>query len=280
MKTLIQITALAIGLLMCASSSYAQETTDSEQYSPLLTDRFQMFIGGFWPEKSFEVSVNGSSPNDEVDFDEALRLDDDELTFAGNFRWKFGSKWSLWAQAWHIQDSGGYFLDEPEKWEDLVFKEGSFAEVGMDASIARLFFGRQFFTRPNQEFGIGAGFHWLELEAFMQGQVLTNKGDTEFARGDVSTEFPLPNIGAWYHYSWSRNWMFGSRVDWLSASVDKYSGQLWNLQLGVSWTPFRNFGLGLHYTLFELNGKIKEPDWRGKVDSKQHGPMLSLSISW
>ena len=118
----------------------------------MLSDRFQLILGGFWPDKSLALSVNGSDPNEEIDFDESLRREDDELTFNGSFRWRFGEKWSLWAQYWEITDKGGYVLDEDVEWEDLVFKQGSFAETGLDMSVARLFFGRVFHSRPNQEF--------------------------------------------------------------------------------------------------------------------------------
>jgi len=65
----------------------------------------------------------------------------------------------------------------------------------VDITIARVFFGREFFASPNHEFGLGAGFHWMSLDTFIEGQIITGFGETEFAREAVSAEFPLPNIG-------------------------------------------------------------------------------------
>ena len=197
-----------------------------------------------------------------------------------SFRWRFGEKWSFWGQYWNTDDKGGAILEEDIEWEDVVFKAGTFAAGGVDLTIARAFFGRTFSTSPQHEFGLGVGFHWLSLDTFIEGQVITNLGETEFAREAVSADFPLPNIGAWYMYSWNQKWLFQARLDWLSASVGDYSGGLWNTQVGVHWQAFKNIGFGLFYNGFILDVDVDKDDWRGKAESSQHGPWLAITASW
>lgn len=275
-STVTAIILLTVGLFYVSS---AQSQTEPG-YHPNLTDKFDLSIGGFWPDKTMTIRVDGSVPGEEIDFEEALKLDDDEATGALNFRWKFGEKWSVWGQYWDVEDKGGAVLEEDLEWEDVVFKEGTFASGGFETSVARIFFGRKFFDRTNQEFGLGAGFHWLELEAFLEGQILTSEGDTEFFRDSVDAGFPLPNIGGWYHYSWHPKWMIGARVDWLSVSFGDYSGGLWNANAGINWAAFRHFGIGLYYSFFRLDVDIDKSDWHGSADAKQNGPMLSVNFTW
>ena len=105
-------------------------------------------------------------------------------------------------------------------------------------------------------------------------------GDSEFYRSSVSAGAPLPNIGVWYYYSWSPKWALVSRVDWFSASYDKYSGGLWNAGLGVDWALFEHVGLRATWNYFELDADVEEANWRGSVEIAQHGPFLALTTRW
>ena len=279
MKFLATIAVTAFLIALVAPEVIAQEE-DSQDFHPALSDRFIFSAGGFWPDKSLKIQVDGSEPEEEIDFEEDLKLSDREATWALNFRWRFGEKWSVFGQYWEVSDSGGAVLEEDIEWGDIVFKEGTFAQTGMDLSVARVFFGRKFGNKPNQEWGIGAGLHWLEISTFLEGQILSSEGELVFDRQSVSADFPLPNIGGWYGYSWSPNWMFHTRVDWLSASIGDYSGGLWNAQAGVDWRFWRNFGLGLNYNFFQLDVDIDKSDWRGAAEATQHGPFLALTATW
>lgn len=277
MKTLILLTATT--LITAAFSGPAVAQT-AEEYHPFLTDKFILGIGLFYPEKNITLQVDGSSPEDEIDIDEALGVDDHDLTGSIDFRWRFGEKWSFWGQYWATGTSGGATLEEDTEWEDVVFKAGSFAKAGVDTKVARAFFGREISSGPQYEFGLGLGFHWLELDAFIEGEIIINDDTTDFHRASVDAAFPLPNIGGWYMYSWSPKWLFQARLDWLSASIGDYSGGLWDVQTGIHWQAFEKVGFGLYYNAFVLDVDIDKDDWHGKAESKNHGPFLALTASW
>ena len=277
MKSAMQLMVFVILAFLIADPARAQS---AEDFHPFLTDKFNIGIGFYRPDRNLTLRVDGTEPEEEIDFDESFNLDEKETTGQLNFRWRFGEKWSFWGQYWNVDSSGGAVLEEDLEWEDVIFKEGTFANAGFDVSIARLFFGRTFHTGPQHEFGLGGGFHWLEIGAFVEGQILTNFAETEFARESVSADFPLPNIGGWYMYSWSPKWLVQARVDWLSATVGDYSGGLWNVQAGINWQPTRHFGIGLQYQVFDLNVDVDSEDWNGKAQAKQHGPLLTLNATW
>ena len=146
--------------------------------------------------------------------------------------------------------------------------------------LARVFFGREISTSLKHEFGAGFGLHWMELGTFLEGEVLINEGTTEFQRLLINGEFPLPNIGAWYMYSWSPKWVFQGRIDWFSASIGDYSGSQWDFQAGVNYQAFDNFGIGLAYQVYLIDFDSDKNDWRGTAELDQSGPMLTLTASW
>jgi hypothetical protein len=96
----------------------------------------------------------------------------------------------------------------------------------------------------------------------------------------VTTQGPVPNIGVWYKYSISENWALRGRLDWLSASIGKYDGQLTNASFGVNYQVARNFGIGLNYHNFKLDVTVDESDWRGRVITSYDGLYVYLSFFW
>ncbi len=204
MKALIPLTAITLVAALFSNPAVAQT---AEEYHPFLTDKFQLGVGVFYPKKSITLQVDGSSPEDEIDFDEVLGVDDYDATGLIDFRWRFGEKWSFWGQYWSTDTSGGVILDEDVEWEDVVFKAGTFANAGVDTKVARAFFGRKITSGPQYEFGLGVGFHWMEMDAFVEGEIIVDDNSTDFHRASVNAAFPLPNIGGWYMYSWSQKWL-------------------------------------------------------------------------
>lgn len=252
----------------------------ADDYHPFLSDKFNLEVGAFWPQINFTARADGSHPEEEIDFDEVFGVDDDQLSGSINFRWRFGKKWSFWGQYWGTNNSGEAVLKEDIEWEDIVFKAGTFAGAGVELDVVRAFFGREFNLGPEHEFGLGAGLHYLDLGTYIEGEIITQNTSTEFYRATASTAFPLPNIGAWYMYSWSPRWMLQTRVDWLSASIGDYSGSMWDFQAGVNFQAFKNIGFGLYYKGFVLDVDIDKNSWHGRAELNQWGPLLTVTATW
>jgi hypothetical protein len=283
-ETLITMRILQISIcllvLLLSNAVTAQNSQVSDRYHPFLSDTFNLGIGAFQTQKNFDIQVDGSSPGDDIDFDEALGLEDSETSLTINFRWRYTDNWSLFGQYWAISSGGGAVLEENTEWNDVVFKKGTFANAGVDTTILRIFFGRSFLKNsPGQELGVGLGLHWMEIDAFIEGEAITDI-TTEFRHESVSASVPLPNIGAWYLYSWSPKWAAQARVDWLSVTVGDYSGGLLGGMVGVNYQISGAVGLGLSYNVFGIDVDAKGEDLRGRIETHQDGPRLSLTATW
>ena len=268
-------------LLLSCGVATAQELKISDKYHPFMSDTFNLALSAYQSRKNFEIRVDGSMPGDNIDFDEALNLDNSELIPTINFRWRYTDNWSLFGQFWAIDSEGSAILEQDVEWNDVIFQAGTSAESGVKTSIVRVFFGRSFLKNsPGQELGIGAGIHWMEIDAFIQGQAIIAGGPVLFQREAVSASVPLPNLGAWYMYSWSQKWMVHAGVDWLSVSLGDYSGGLLSGLVGINYQLSKTFGLGLSYYGFGLNVDATSEDLHGRIETSQHGPRVSLSASW
>ena len=248
---------------------------------PWLEDDFIINMGVFLPSKDFTISVDGENPGAGIDFNESADVSSDESTFGTTFTWRFGEKWSVAGQYYSTSDDGQAVLTEDVTWGDNVLRAGSFVGAGVELDIARVFLGRTFFTEAkHHEFGMGVGIHWLQISAFLEGEMFVNDESRGFQRESVSDDLPLPNVGAWYWYSLSDRWLLTSRVDWLSASIGDYSGGLWNASVGVNFQAWDHISFGLAYQYFSVDVDVDTSDWAGSTELSQHGPFLSVGANW
>ncbi len=272
-------TATLVFCLFCFVSPRVTVAAESEDLHPYLERGFSLDLGVFYPDRELDLRVNGSLAgiNDEIDFDKRRRLKSSDDIFAAELSWRFRGRWSLIGQYFDATDSVRRVLEEDIEWGNVVFGAGSNATSGVNFSVTRIFFGRQLDTSKSHDIGIGGGIHWINLGAFIEGEVLIN-GAPAAARRSVSAEAPLPNIGAWYKYSISPRWALRARADLLSADVGDYDGLMVNVALGVNYRAFEHVGIGLNYNFFKLDVGIEKSDWRGDIETVYDGVYVYASF--
>lgn len=267
-------------LLLSALAAAPLQAAESNALHPQLDSRFHASLGAFIVDKELRISVNGQDPNDLVDFGERWRFGSSETSISGEFRWRFGEKWSLWGQYFGLTDRSSATLTEDVQWGDYIFREGTFAGAGIGMDVARVFMGRNFSAGERHEFGLGIGAHWIELSAFIEGEARINDATTGFVRESVDASAPLPDLGAWYYYALGPKWLASARIDWLDVSFDEYSGGLTNASVGIDYQAFKHVGVSLSYQYFGLDVDVKSTNWNGAVDIEIYGPFLSLTANW
>ena len=236
---------------------------------PTLSDNFHAWVGWFKSDNTFKFQADNIhiDPNEEIDFGN-LGVDESNTLLDVQFRWNFGNerKWSLWGQYFKNKANGDAVLKEDVEWQDVVFHEGSFVGAGVSLEVLRVFLGRSFIKNDKSDFGAGVGIHNLSIDAYIEGEIFINDGDTGFHRGNADTSAPLPNLGAWYTYSPAKKWLLHTRVDWISADIGDYDGTLWNVSAGVGYQLSRHFGVDLSYEYFNLDLGVNSSDWRGGAE--------------
>jgi opacity protein-like surface antigen len=255
---------------------------EHDDLHPLMTSKYWTNVGVYFSARDFEASANGSvaGVTESFDFDSRAGLDDRPNLFMAEFGWQFSPKWGLALQYFESDRSASRTLSESVEWQDLVFDVGVQIEASTSMEIVRLFFARQFRDRGPHSLRLGAGIHWFSLGASIAGEATLDDLSTEFRRSAVKADVPMPNIGAWYRYSPSRKWMFNVRADWLSASIDNYSGSIWNAAGGVVFSPWDHIGFGLSYQYFQVDGRLSEDRWRGEIQTTFTGPFVYVSGHW
>ena len=269
--------------MLLTSPVWAQEPGEvtDEDVHPLLVNGFSMDIGVFFPRRTLDLRVNRANPalpgeNTLIDLDQEFGLRNGDETTAVEMAWRYGQRWSFLGQYFKSTYGVTKTLDEDISWDDIVFNAGSSATVAGGFQLTRFFFGRELDTSPKHNFGIGGGIHWMDIGTAIEGTVIVN--DEPFSeRRSARIEGPLPNIGVWYKYSITPRWAFRSRLDFFSASIDRYDGYMINGGLGLNFRAWEHIGFGLSYNYFELDVDVAETNWHGDIETIYSGAYVSVT---
>jgi len=261
---------------------------DVNQIHPYFSNKFFASVGLFRPDQNTRLGLEASietpdpepAPNGSIDFSETFGFSDRDETFSAEIGWRFGKKWQLRGQYFRVGSDANVTLEEDIEWGEVVFNAGTSVGAGSDYQITRLFFGRAFKSSDRSELGLGIGLHALDISAYINGTATIDGIDVGYRQERASIVQPLPNFGAWYMHAFSERWAGTLRIDWLSASVGDYDGYIVNSALNVGYALTDHFGIGLAYNFFEINLKVDDPDWTGRIMSRFNGPYLSLTGYW
>lgn len=265
--------------LVVPTALFAQ---DAEDVHPFLIKKYIFNAGVYFPDRSFKVGIDASTPSPTPQFDvsEQFKLSESETTESFEFAWRFAERWVARGQYFSVGGSKSLTLDEDVEWGDYTFGAGTGISGGVDVSITRLFAGYSLRHDGVQEFGVGAGVHRLDLGVFISGQAIINNNPPESVERHASTVGPLPNLGGWYLRSLSKRWALFTRLDWLSASIDKYDGSILNAALGINFAVSPHFGIGASYNYFEIDLTINDTSWTGTAEQRIDGPFVYLTATW
>ena len=254
----------------------------AQDVHPSMESDWWATAGGYFADRELKGSASASHDviGRVIDLEGALDLDRKTLYMA-ELGWQFGEDWGVALQYFSSKQDSSLELQESVEWQGNVYDIGAFVSASTGMRITRLFFARRFRENGPHRLRLGAGLHWLDLNAEIAGQASIDGGQgTEFRRSSASASLPVPNIGVWYRYSPNNRWLFNARIDWLSASVDKFSGDIWNIAAGVNLRIWEHVGVGLAYQDFHLGGSLREDNWRGAIETNYAGPYLYVSGFW
>jgi hypothetical protein len=265
-------------LLISTTALFAQSDGDK---NPILTDRFIIEAGWYFPSENVDLGVSGSidaETIEDIDFDETLGLSGGKNTFNLQFRWRFSKSkfWAVSGEYFGLSTEESLILEEEIEWEDATYPVGAEAKLGYSLSLYRVFFSRVISTGQKHELTGGLGIHGLNTKGFIEGEANVGGESAGIERREESIFLPLPNIGAAYIWAPSARWALMARVDWFGIKIDNISGGLWNVSPSVTYSFTKHFGISGSYQFLNFNADIDEEDWRGNFDLAFGGPSIRL----
>jgi hypothetical protein len=239
-------------------------------------------VSAYFPKVDSELRVDASdgSIGTDIDLERDLGFDRNSTLPAFLLEWRPGDDWVLNAEYYGIGRDSAKTLDSEISVGDTVYPVNATVAAGFDSDIFRFTIGNRLFQRPNLEIGVAVGLHGTDFAIFIEGDASVSGSATAFRQESRSVFAPLPTIGAFLNARPAEKVHVNARFDWLSLTIDDYTGRLLNTEVSAAYSIHKNFDVGLMYRLVDYGLKVKKDDWNGRVDYKFSGPAIFVQVGF
>jgi len=283
---------LLVTLAMPGSIAVAAEASD-DQTTAVLEQRFQLYLGGFFPNVSSEITINGEvlPPAPGVDFEEVLGIEDSKAVLWGGARWRISRRNSLEFEFFNLDRTGSTTVaSEPIQIGDSVIQAGAEVDSTVDISLGRLTYGFAVYRTERAEVSLKAGLHLLDAKAGIQatgavcvdGEVPPNCsvfGSTPREESE-SISAPLPHIGASFIYGFTPELAMRLSAIGFAVDLDAVDGSILEVDADLMWNPWKNFGFGLGLRYFKTKVESEGSRLDGKFEFNYLGPTLYGAVTF
>lgn len=248
-------TLIAVAAILLCTVSSAVNAADTHSY---LDKKHFIYAGGYLQDG--ELTANSRRTAFEtatVELD-ALGIDRDYTSWMVDYHYRLNNRWTLSAAAYRFTESGlGNVLTNDLAWEGQNFSAGLALSVDwkIDTYIVDAMYSVK--RSENLEIAVGGGFHALDTELIVTGQVVINGADAaldgagETAKGSIVV--PLPNLRATGFYAINKKWSVQATLGWLSLSIDEYEGSFQYAHFRGQYQITDTLGLSLGYQFVEVD---------------------------
>ena len=251
---------------------------DDRGLNPTVNEKWRFEVGGFSQDADLTISAGPVGDIQDVIDSNQLGVDenDDTLWLAG--RWRINRRWHVGLSYMEV-DRVGFASSS----EDFTFGEPpDEVEVTIGASVTSsvsaeyyiLQGGYSFVQTDRASFGVGAGFHVIDFSASISAELSAEGMTTDLGTGTSDITAPLPNVYLYGDYAFTPRIAATATVGWFGLEVDKYDGELVSVSANLEYRPWDNFGVGLGYTLVNIDASVDETDSLIEFEIDASGPRL------
>ena len=256
-------------------------------------DRFRIYLGGFFPQTSSDITINGSIANPPpINIEDLLGVEDSSSVFWGGAVWRISRRNSLEFEYFSLNRDGFINLvPDPIEVGDLIIESGSI-NTTFDTSVGRLTYGFSVVRSDRMDIQLKAGLHVADMSTTMQlagavcdvtlGQMPPGcPGGQTPPDEEEDITAPLPHFGGSFNYMITPN--IGARFEVIgfALELDNIDGSLVEVDADITWYPWRHFGVGGGLRYFNVDVESKGSDeLNGKFEFEYWGPAVYFITSF
>jgi len=264
------VSRLLIGsiLLLVATGLVAAQGLEGQTHeSRVLSDKFQIGMGGFLADFTTDAAVGLGGV-----LGTTIRLEDTR-------QWRFKRRHALAFATYRFSRSGVTVLDEEFEFEGITYGIDADLAMTFDSDVYALTYRYSFINNGKTEAGVSAGLATFKYGIDVEGEV--NVGDpnnptTEIAAASESLLAPVPNFGMYINHAFNPNWILRLSASFLNLNVSDYEGKLTQTRATVDWYFARHVGIGAGLASSNLKfTKSGDDPW--SVDYRYSGFLFYVS---
>lgn len=246
----------------------------AQRFDDTISLRVEAYFAGI--NSSLRADGNGGNIGTEIDFEDDLDLSARKALPAFELGWRINDDWVLQGQYYSLGRRTSATLDREIIVGDTIYPVNGSVAAGFDSDVYRFTIGNLLIQRERLEVGVGIGLHGTDFTVFIEGEGSLSGQSSRFRREGRSIFAPLPTIGAFGQWEPAERLTLSGRLDWLSLTIDDYSGRLVNAEAAVAYRLFKNLDAGMAYRYVDYRLRVNQEDWNGRVRYQFSGPSIFL----
>jgi len=261
-------------LLASAVGAGADEPTTN----PTLTSDWQFSVGTAFTKNDPRIGLARDGQRVTLIDLDALGVDADDNDFYFSATWQAPKRWRLDFTTYVSKIDGGLFTDRDYVYGDIEIPAGSGIAVDTSSRFYILNAHYAIWQKPRWEAGVGFGIYALEWEG---GLALVEGGEGEVLRREAEDFLaPLPTLGLFARYAFTDRLAGRVGVDWLSANIDDYDGEVLAFAAGLDWWFSERWGVSAGINLVELDVIVDDEPFNQYVDAGWDSLYLKLNLAF
>lgn len=249
----------------------------SPRGASLLSDRFTLSVGGFFPYIDSDIrldSDNSNIPGTEIDLEDDLGMDETHPTVFGGLRWRITPRHRIEAAYFRLNRRGLTAAEGEIRFGDLAIPIGARVDSSLDLHLGRITYGYSLINNGETEVGLLAGAHVASLDANLSivGEVGGESFGALSEHGGLTA--PLPHLGLLGAYAFTPTIVSQARVVGFYLKINDYSGWLVQADLTVTWQFAKHFGVGAGVEYFNFSLEADRANFNGDFTFNYIGPTV------
>jgi len=242
-------------------------------------ERLKLAMGTYEPDLNTEIMVSevgGPLAGTPIDFEDDLGLDDSESASYASLDWRVFKKHALSFNAYSFDRDATTVTEDGLVFDDLVVLPGVEVDTFLDVEVYELAYAYSLIMTESMNLSLGAGLSVQEFDIGIANTAMpADSSDENFTA-------PLPTFNLGYDYAFNDKWLLSLNAGYLDIDYedggDEFDAKILVGDIGLRWRVLRNFALGLHYSIFDLEGEYEDDDIIADIDLEYRGPRLSLDL--
>lgn len=266
-------------------SVYVENTSSAA--SPLLTDRFNVTLGGYVVGTNVTADLNGHSVSagTPVDFGHTFGTDANFNRIRLDAVWRITPTQHIKLLYFNTNVTRTRTLDKDIGWGDYTFLANASVSATTKLAVYELSYEYAFLRRPTFELTGSAGIHVLDMSLKLAGDATItdangNVSSAQYSSKNSNLPAPLPVFGVRALWAVLPNLYLDANAQIFKFSYEGYDGNWSDLRLAGTWMFTRHFGAGLGYDRFHVNVDVSKSVFNGNVTLGYSGLQAFLTGSF
>jgi hypothetical protein len=277
-----KILLLSVIFILSIRTIYGQDTLNNaalKKTAPWFVERFKLSVGAFLPvnNTSVQVGVKGSAAGTDINFEKDLGFSKAQLTFLANLQWRISRRSRLNLNYYNIPRNATHTLQKDITFQDSTYPVNAQVKSFFNTAIYQVSYGYAILSKPTYEVGVLIGAHIVGGKTGIS-LVTPSAGFTRSSNFGFTA--PLPDLGLWGGYAFSKRLAANLDIDYLSLTVGDITGSIFAYNLLVFYRLTDKLDLSLGYTGLNFKVTADKKNATGEFTWGYNGPSLGVSYSF